>query len=370
MVDNGIKLVGQDWIDEWTSHSIDQTNTVNGLPVVYLTDLSGIVVPTDAGQVIIANCTDVVVQNQEIMNATRGITAAHCRNVTLYNNSCSGCSEYGVYLTQCVNSSISKCNASGNGQGIYLHSVTDSHVTESSCLQNVEDGVHLYYSSQVTVANCTCNANGINGILVVQCDSLSLHSNTCQLNQVGIKVTEGGGYVVEGNSLSENAQYGMHLDSSNCRIAYNTITDNMVYGIHVWGGYGNEVVNNLIAHNSNYGIFVNAYASENCICNNTFVGNNGSGIQAYDDGSNNRWNISGTPHGYGNYWSDWTSPDSEPDGIVDYPYLLDGSAGAMDHHPLATMPTEPIPEFGMIPLAVMALIVVILIVGEERRRKT
>jgi len=61
---------------------------------------------------------------------------------------------------------------------------------------------------------------------------------------------------------------------------------------------------------------------------------NASHIQTYDAGTNNRWNISGSPHGYGNYWSDWTTPDADSNGVVDIPYSIPGSAGAKDYYPL------------------------------------
>jgi len=50
-------------------------------------------------------------------------------------------------------------------------------------------------------------------------------------------------------------------------------------------------------------------------------------IQAYDDGAN-RWNSSS----YGNYWSDWTKPDINTDGIVDMPYAI-ASGSNVDHYP-------------------------------------
>jgi hypothetical protein len=95
-----------------------------------------------------------------------------------------------------------------------------------------------------------------------------------------------------------------------------------------------QIYDNLICNNP--GIGVSIYGGMyNRIWNNTFIGNNGSGIQAYDIGANN-WNTSGSPHGYGNYWDDWTTPDANSDGIVDNPYSIMGSAGAEDYYPLVS----------------------------------
>ena len=114
-------------------------------------------------------------------------------------------------------------------------------------------------------------------------------------------------------------------------------------------------------------------SSSNIVFNNTFIGNNGAGstynsshVQAYDDGTNNWWN---STDGYGNWWSDWTKPDYVPPyGIVDLPYNISGSAGAKDYYPLTTTPTQPIPEFGVMPFVVV-LMAAIVFTTEGRRRK-
>jgi len=105
-----------------------------------------------------------------------------------------------------------------------------------------------------------------------------------------------------------------------------------------------------MSDNSEYGVYVLTGADRNTIWNNTFRSNNGAGIvydpthiQANDTGTNNRWNTSGTPHGYGNYWGDLTAPDANLDGIVDLSYVLTGSAGAKDYYPLSSPPENIAP---------------------------
>jgi len=101
------------------------------------------------------------------------------------------------------------------------------------------------------------------------------------------------------------------------------------------------LIRNQICNNSQYGMRLSS-GFDNRIWNNTFIGNNGAGssynpanIQSYDDGTNNLWNSSC----YGNYWSDWTTPDNiEPWGIVDDPYVVAGTSGARDEYPLYVLP--------------------------------
>ncbi len=63
---------------------------------------------------------------------------------------------------------------------------------------------------------------------------------------------------------------------------------------------------------------------------------NASNIQAYDEGNDNLWYDTQTEEG--NYWHDWANNndtnDQNHDGIVDWPYLIAGSAGAKDYYPL------------------------------------
>jgi len=108
-------------------------------------------------------------------------------------------------------------------------------------------------------------------------------------------------------------------------------------------------------------------AFDNRIWNNTFIGNNGTQssydpdyIQANDIGTNNKWNSSG----YGNYWSDWTTPDDvSPWGIVDNPYIIDG--GAMDYYPQTTIQVIPEPPIFIL-TAIM--IMIFLIFGRIREK--
>ena len=152
----------------------------------------------------------------------------------------------------------------------------------------------------------------------------------------------------------------------------NTCNLNIQYGIRLWSSSDNNISWNQVCNNTLRGVYILS-GSNNTIWNNTFIGNNGAGtvydpthIQASDDGTNNRWNSSS---GFGNYWSDWTTPDVVPPyGIVDAPYDIAGSAGAKDYYPLTT-PQEPIPEFGMMPLVVTVLLAAIVLMIGARRRK-
>jgi parallel beta-helix repeat protein len=234
-----------------------------------------------------------------------------------------------------ANFTIRDCNIHGgflsSHQGIYLVNCTNAILTGNNCSNNW-DGIYLWSSSDNnTLTNNTCNSNNWYGILLWMSSNNTLTDNNCSNNYYGMELSSSGSNIMSSNKVFDNTQYGVDINSG----------------------------------------------SNNRIWNNTFINNNGAGstydsshIQAYDNGANNWWNTSGTPHGYGNYWSDWTTPDVNGDGIVDWSYNLTGSAGAKDYYPLTTTPSEPIPEFAMMPFVVMVLLAAIALTIGTMRRKT
>jgi parallel beta-helix repeat protein len=135
------------------------------------------------------------------------------------------------------------------------------------------------------------------------------------------------------------SQIGIYL--SNC--VNGTLEDNTCLnnakGVYLLSSSNNTFSNNTCISNNGYGICLDL-GSGNRIWNNTFCYNNGAGdsydpahVQALDSSSGTWWN---STDGHGNYWSDWTTPDvAPPDGIVDVPYDIAGSAGAKDYYPRA-----------------------------------
>ena len=90
------------------------------------------------------------------------------------------------------------------------------------------------------------------------------------------------------------------------------------------GSSSNNFIKNTITKNEGPGLEISpiyltpdvlGIAQDNKVMFNCFIGNNLFGqSQAYDDGQRNIFEY--------NYWDDWTSPDSNADGLVDYPYLI------------------------------------------------
>jgi parallel beta-helix repeat protein len=315
--------------------------------------------------------------NNNCSNNDKGIEVSDsCDKNTLNNNTCSSNSNYGIYfIASCTNNTISNNTCRSNSAfGICLSSSNSNNIVSNNNCSNNHDGIFLASSSSNIVSNNNCSSNTQHGISISLSINNTLINNNCSNNVFyGIAITSSSSNTISDNTCSDN-QIGMFLNPSNSNniISNNTCSDNQ-YGIAITSSSSNTLTWNQICNNTLQGVYI-ASGSNNRIWNNTFIGNNGAGavrdaahIQANDGGANNWWNTSGSPHGSGNYWSDWTTPDDNFDGIVDKTYNLTAGVGPMDYYPLTT-PALPIPEFSEIVIPIVGLMLIALTVGRTRKK--
>jgi parallel beta-helix repeat protein len=97
MENNGIYVYGES-LEYWNTHTIDFSNTVNGKPIRYLKNATGMTVPAGAGQVIVANSTLVTIKDQNLSNIVRGIQVAYSSNNIIDNNAIGFCRTDGIFV--------------------------------------------------------------------------------------------------------------------------------------------------------------------------------------------------------------------------------------------------------------------------------
>jgi len=304
MLESGISISGH-WPRYWETHTISTSNLVNGKPVHYLNNVVEETIPQGAGQVILVNCENVTVKNLNVSNGSVGIQISHSSHITIRNNICN----------------------SNNGRGIYLQHSDNCTIMNNICDSNY-DGITLhYYTMDTIVLENTCNSNRMDGILIGDGKRNSILENTCHHNREGISVWSD--LTIVADNYFESNEKGIKLNGDNNTISDNIFSKNDV-GIYSDYGYYNIIANNTCVSNADYSISLEKWAENNVIHHNNFIHNNVGKKQAFDNGTNNRWYVSGE----GNYWSDLTMPDDNLDGIVDIPYLIDGTAANRDNYPL------------------------------------
>jgi parallel beta-helix repeat protein len=285
-----------------------------------------------------------IVSTNTCSNNDNGVFLSSSSDNTLSNNICSN-NACGISLSSSNDNTLSGNTCSHNGEGIVLSSSSYNTLSNNNCSSNIDYGMNLYYSSGNDVSNNTCNFDIVYGIRLYSSSDNTLSNNNCSSNNIcGIYFYSSSYSTLSNNTCSKN-QFGIWLQSSSNE---------------------NIITRSQVCNNSGYGAYISS-GSNNKIWNNTFF--NPSITQAYDYGTDNRWNTSGSPHGYGNYWSDLTTPDANFDGIVDWSYNLTGSAGAKDYYPLTTPSVPPIiPELSDLVVPIVGLMLILLIFGMTRKK--
>jgi parallel beta-helix repeat protein len=180
-------------------------NLVNGKPLVYLEDVSDIVVE-DAGQVLLVNCNRIKVENLNLSNTAVGVQLWRTSYTTIAGNNIANNSYYGIRLYECSNNSIVGNKITNNsGDGIFLHGSSNYNSIVGNSITNSRYGIFLEDSSNNSISQNNITANNWNGI---ELDYSSDNS-------------------IVGNIITDNSYYGIRLYySSNNRFWHNNFIDN------------------------------------------------------------------------------------------------------------------------------------------------
>lgn len=378
-------------LTQWTTHTIDLLNMVNGKPVLYTSGADfAYILATGFGQVMLADSQSATIAGADIRGTTSPIILGFCSSSIVTASNCSE-SEIGVQVIRSAGTVIDASSMWNNEYGISLAQSPGTVISNCELGDDPVAGIFAIQSSHMTTTNVEMYRSGfwLEGFVLDDFGSHSIGTDTLVngkpvyylVNQSGLTVPFPAGQVILVNSSDivvedqelSGSCIGVHINfSRNITVSNVTSRDNLdglemlqctgslvtnstftgnVYGIVADDSSGNEFRNNNVSGSSSWGFYISGTSSGNLVWNNTIAYNRGSSsvfdplhIQAYDSGSGNGWNASTG----GNYWSDWTTPDSNGDGFVDLPYFMDGSLEASDLLPLTHSPLVVIPEFGFV----------------------
>ncbi len=334
MLDDGIYISGE-FLDYWNTHTIDTTNRVNGRPVYYWKNQTGGKVPAGAGQIILANCTNVKIENQNVSNGDVGIQLGFSSNNTIINNTASLNNMYGIRLHFSESNTLTNNTAFLNGaNGCWFYSSNNNALTSNNMSYNTNGIVVIQSSNYNTITDNDVFSNSDRGISIGSSSiGNTIKDNDVSNNFQGISIgNSGSNNNIINNDVSGN-MYGIRIASSsdNNDIINNYVSNN-IYGINLFNSDENNIIKNSVLDNG-YGIYITSSSSNNNnIYHNNIMGNT---VQAYDDSNNgNQWD-DGYPSG-GNYWSDF---DESSEGAYDNYQGQDqdvfGSDGKVDLGPPA-----------------------------------
>jgi parallel beta-helix repeat protein len=270
--DNGIFIEG-DRLSYFNTHTIPSNNILNGRPIYYYKNESGIIINgLQAGQFILANCSNFDMRNMFINNSMAGIEMAFSDNITLSN------------IT--INNNLLSIN---HEHGIYIYSSSDNKIINSHISKSI-DGLTLdTHCNNNTILGNNIHHNSLGGgiNLLYSSSNNAIYNNEIYSNGGGIGLgTMSDNNLIENNEITDNWE-GIHLLGSNLNvIKNNNLNDNFQSGIQIKGSSDNEVINNSINSSGLYGIDIYSASNNNTITQNNITYNLGEGISISSSSDN------------------------------------------------------------------------------------
>ncbi len=291
-------------------------------------------------------CSNTTVEYNTVMNSVNGAGIHlywYSYDTIIFSNYIEGNMDEGIWIESNSDRTEIMWNTLSDNymEGI---SITDSsyiNITGNFLSGSTAySGVKFYNSAHNIVDGNEMYSNYDCGIWLLSSSDTDISYNTIYGNRYGIYLQTSANTRIFNNSVYSNTIEGITLVSGSFDndIHNNSITENSEYGIRFDSSDSNSLHNNTIQGNAQYGIYLNN-ANFSRIYANDFINN---GIQAYDNGTN-YWNLT-YPRG-GNYWSDYSGTDiysgagqdiPGSDGFGDNPYNISGGSNT-DNYPIMGM---------------------------------
>jgi parallel beta-helix repeat protein len=279
---------------------VDESNTINGKPIIYWVGLNNRTVPQNAAYVVLTNCNNI-----------------HMRELNI--------------------------------EGIAVYETSNSLISENRIIGTYDRTKPTTQPTPSLFRSSTANY----GIQLVKSTNITLSGNTVWNKIYGVKVVNSTSNTLIGNSINGNRYYGLYLTySHNNTINDNTIAENgfitesfslgEAFGVSISDSSYNQFIANNVTNNNHWGIRVLSNQHDNVFYHNNFIDNKPpdnnlqvSMLGLYPDKPANPsiWD-NGIE---GNYWSDYltrytNASEVDNTGIGNTPFVI--NENNIDHYPL------------------------------------
>ncbi|MBN1165781.1 MAG: right-handed parallel beta-helix repeat-containing protein [Methanospirillaceae archaeon] len=241
----------------------DETNTADGLPVIYRESVSDQSIETqELAMVVLMSCSNTTISRSVIRNTGLGIGIYNCTNTVVTNNQVTD-ANIGMMLIQSSESRVAKNTFEGGWDCMGVGDNRETEIRENQFSGYHDSGMvfHLEYADGITVTNNTFTGDFTGkeqAISIIKAigDSVLLTKNTIRNNTRAFLITQSANFIINDNII-EGCGIGMNLlGAQNNRFHNNRIYNDDEYseGFYVissdqMGGgtsQNNEIINNYI----------------------------------------------------------------------------------------------------------------------------
>jgi parallel beta-helix repeat protein len=223
MINCGLAVDGTSLFDY--INDVDTSNTVNGKILYYYIDTNDLIVSSDAGQVVLVNCTNCNISDLELNDGTIGVELAFSSNNIISGNIINGNNKVAIDLDCSSNNynTIKGNNIINNNYGIDVD-LSDHNTFQDNIVHDngvafsldtsdnndiLENDIKSSYNG-IYLSNS--NNNKINNNIISKCGFTAIYLLYSKNNILKNNEMENCGLIVYGTSLSE---YINDVDTSN-----------------------------------------------------------------------------------------------------------------------------------------------------------
>ena len=254
---------------------------------------SGYSAMNDFASISVINASNIILENNTIINSYFAIHIANCRFGIIRNNTIKGTpkneqtSGNGIHLWKSDHMLVEANNIQGHRDGIYFEFVTHSIISENFSSKNIRYGLHFMFSNNDAYLENTFKENGA-GVAVMYSNHVLMQRNIFEknwgANAYGLLLKEISDAVITENTWIENT-LGILMESTNrIDVSLNSFNDN------------------------GWALRIQASCDQNTIHHNNFQGN------TFDVATNSTLSLN---RFYNNYWDKYEGYDLDHDLVGD-----------------------------------------------------
>jgi parallel beta-helix repeat protein len=217
----------------WITNSPDNTienNTVNGKELLYLEEKTNVVIDNKIGQVILINCSNIIMRNLTLSHSTVGCELMNTNNCTIYNCSSYANNDENIFSGYSEDVTIQNLNFGDSIYGIVIWHCQRTKI--ANCIGEYDCEVDFYidgspdttlYHNQITVSM------GNWGMEVFNSNNLSMSYNlVSNLNNIAIRISNVSNSRIFYNQFTPDYQPILLLDCNKITFYRNDISDSTI----------------------------------------------------------------------------------------------------------------------------------------------